>query len=75
MKIFNKIMGFLGSILVTTGELGLTIFGLKYLWSVSKIAFVFAVCLIAIITVIDKIKCSEKEDKLNTHSIDRGENK
>lgn len=61
MKTFNKIMGFLGGILVTTGEVGLTVLGLKYLWSVSKIAFAFSVCFITIITVIDKIKNSEKE--------------
>lgn len=61
MKLIRKIIEVLGSTLVTTGEVGLTIFGLTYLWTVSKIAFIFAVVLVSIITMIDKIKDSKKE--------------
>ena len=56
MKVFNKIIEFLGNILITVGEVGLTIFGLTYLWSVSKVAFIFALVLVGIIKMIYKIK-------------------
>ena len=61
MRLIRKIIRVLGNTLVTTGEVGLTVFGLAYLWSASKIAFIFALTLVGIITVIDKIKDNNKE--------------
>lgn len=60
MKLIKKTIGFLGDTLVTTGEIGLTIFGITYLWITSKIGFAIALALVGIITAIDKIKDSKK---------------
>lgn len=61
MKLVRKIIGVLGSTLVATGEVGLIMFGLAHLWSASKVAFMFSLALVGIITVIGKIKDSNKE--------------
>lgn len=60
MKLIRKIVGVLGSTLVTTGEVGLVLFSLSFLWSVGKLEFFTVLILVGIITVIDKIKESKK---------------
>lgn len=60
MKIIRKIIGILGNTLITTGEVGLVLFSLSFLWSVGKLEFFTVLILVGIITVIDKIKESKK---------------
>lgn len=60
MKIFKKVLEVLGSTVVTTGEFGLILLGLSFLWSVGKLEFFTVLALVGIITVIDKIKESKK---------------
>lgn len=60
MKLVRKIIGVLGHTLVATGEVGLVLFSLSFLWSVGKLEFFTALILVGIITVIDKIKECKK---------------
>lgn len=60
MKLVRKIIGVLGHTLVTTGEVGLVLFSLSFLWSVGKLEFFTVLALVGIITAIDKIKESKK---------------
>lgn len=55
-KVFKNIIEVLGGVLVTTGEFGLILFGLSFLWTIGKLEFFTVLALVGIITVIDKIK-------------------
>lgn len=59
-KVFKNIIEVLGGVVVTTGEFGLILFGLSFLWSIGKLEFFTTLALVSIITVIDKIKDSKK---------------
>lgn len=60
MKIFKKVLEVLGNTLVTTGEVGLVLFSLSFLWSVGKLEFFTVLAFVGIIIVIDKIKENRK---------------
>ena len=60
MKLIRKIIGVLGNTLVATGEVGLVLFSLSFLWSIGKLEFFTTLALVGIIAVIDKIKESKK---------------
>ena len=62
-KIIKKIVGVLGSTLVATGEVGLILFSLSFMWSVGKLEFFTALISVGIFTVIDKIKDGKKSEE------------
>ena len=62
-KTIKKTIGVLGSTLVATGEVGLILFSLSFLWSVGKFEFFTALIFVGIFTVIDKIKDGKKSEE------------
>lgn len=56
MKLIRKIIEILGNTLITTGEVGLVLFSLSFLWSVGKFEFFTILILVGIVTVIERIK-------------------
>lgn len=59
-KIIKNIIEVLSSTVMTTGEFGLILFGLSFLWSVGKFEFFAILIVFGIATVIDKIKENKK---------------
>ena len=56
IKIIKDIIDVLGNTLIITGEVGLILYGLSYLWIDNKFNFFAVFIVVAIIKVIDKIK-------------------
>ena len=55
-KIIKDIIDVLGNTLIITGEVGLILYGLSYLWTDNKFNFFIVFIVVTIIKVIDKIK-------------------
>lgn len=59
-KTIKNIIEILGNTLITTGEVGLILFGLSHLWTFGKFEFFVVLVMVVIITMIDKIKTNKR---------------
>ena len=55
-RIIRNIIEILGQTLVITGEVGLILLGLSYLWMINKITFLAVFIAMGIVYIIEKIK-------------------